>query len=134
MKKTLLLVVVGEEHLVIDLEHVSRLEVLKSGQLERSGGRPVTQYRGQIMALVDLQQERTGQSVLAEGQRDVLQVVVSHLGEEPVGLVVDQILDIVEEEVQFEPTDQQGLKASGIIRGKIMGLLDVETFVGRVAA
>ncbi len=76
----------------VRLDSVARLEEFSADKIERVDGRSVVQYRGQIMALVDL----NGRSVNLEDDNDTNVVVYDNQGQN-IGLVVKRILDIVKE-------------------------------------
>ena len=56
-----------------------------------------------------------------------LQVLVYSESGRSVGLVVDRILDIVEEEIQVERVDEQrGVLGSAVVQKRVTDLLDVQ--------
>ncbi len=85
----------------VPLALVARLEDIDMGNVEYSDGQPVVQYRGQLMPLVCADPNK---SLDSEGKTPV---VVFTDRERSMGLVVDEIIDIVEEKLDIE------LKASG---------------------
>lgn len=131
-RQALLLIQVGEQgRMAIPLDLVARLEVFASSSVEHSGFQNVTQYRGEIMPLVrvsDILQ------ISAEAQgaagNDGLQVVVYSERGRRVGLVVDRILDIVEENVIIQnPSQRDGIRGSMVIQSRVTDLLDIPTIV-----
>ncbi|MEM9656172.1 MAG: chemotaxis protein CheW, partial [Actinomycetota bacterium] len=116
--RTLLLLRVGEQQVAMAMEDVARLEEFSGDQVEWTGHRPVIQYRGTIMPLVDLAQELgygncdTGQSVSV--------VVYSHHGRD-VGLMIGEVLDIVDADV----SDPSGCV---VARGQVTDLIHPEQF------
>jgi two-component system, chemotaxis family, sensor kinase CheA len=112
--------------MAIELSIVARLEEFSRERVERAGEREVVQYRGEIMPLVrvsDAFRERGGTAEPAEGER--LQVVVVHEGGKTIGLVVDQILDIVEERITLEqPVKRAGVRGSAVIQERVTDLLE----------
>ena len=95
----------------------------------------MVQYRGHIMPLV-----RVGEVVecgagarSAEADAAPLQVVVYAEHGRSVGLVVDRILDIVEENLVLErPGRRAGVLGSALIQQRTTDLLDVEGVVRAV--
>jgi two-component system chemotaxis sensor kinase CheA len=109
--------------LALPLSLISRLEELEPSTVEVSGNHEVVQYRGQIMPLVPvaktlgMEPENRGQS---------LSVIVYSQEGRSVGLVVSEILEIVEEEITVEGRGQQaGLLGSAVIHQRVTNLLDV---------
>ncbi|MCB0331149.1 MAG: chemotaxis protein CheW, partial [Bdellovibrionales bacterium] len=93
-RQSLLLVRVGEQYrMAIPLSQVDRLEEFNVRDIERASGRSVVQYRGGILPLINLPEFFSQQSL----QKDQQSVVVYSTGVRSVGLVVDEILDIVED-------------------------------------
>jgi two-component system chemotaxis sensor kinase CheA len=122
----------GDGRMAIPLSRVARLEELPRTVLERVGHELLVQYRGEIMPVVELSSllverrspERIGPPMPPS---DMIQVVVfSHAGAH-IGLVVDQILDIVEDSLANpRPPGRRGVLGSVVIAGRVTELLDVE--------
>jgi len=113
--------------MAIPLSMVSRLEEFGPSMIEVSGSRRVVQYRGQIMPLVPVA-ETLGVEAGAAGE--MLQVVVYSRNGQSVGLVVDEILDIVEQQVVVENASEGGrVRGSAVIQQHVTDLLDVEGLV-----
>ena len=115
----------GDRRMAIPLSIVARLEEFPMSMVERSGSDLVVQYRGQIMPLLDLA-DRLNLSRKREEQ-ETLQVVVYTEAGRSVGLVVDQIVDIVEQAVVVEHREECAglLGGSAVIQDKVTDLLDV---------
>ncbi|HYR69031.1 MAG TPA: chemotaxis protein CheW, partial [Candidatus Dormibacteraeota bacterium] len=116
----------------IPLSGVARLEELAPSSVERVGAQGVVQYRGGLMPLLPLL------GLLEPGAPDPtraetpLQVVVHESGNARVGLVVDEILELVEDEVAVnEVRDRPGVIGSSVIRGRATDLLDLRTLLAR---
>lgn len=134
-KRTLLLVQAGTRgRMAIPLSDVARLEELPQDSIEWTGAKQVVQYRGKIMPLVWLSEE-LGRPRL-ESEPDVpLQVVVYADAEQPMGIVVDRILDIVHERVELQGGGRsRGLIGRAVVQGKVTDLLDVAEIVSRNSA
>jgi two-component system chemotaxis sensor kinase CheA len=119
--QTLLLFRAGEhERMAIPLHSVARLEEFPASTIEWSGERPVVQYRGEILPLVTLGSTTTDGS---DGPRHV--IVFSEHGRS-VGLMVDQILDIVSDRIAVQRRlSRSGVLGSAVIQGRVTDLLDV---------
>ncbi|HXU81571.1 MAG TPA: chemotaxis protein CheW [Polyangia bacterium] len=130
-KQTLLLCAVGGgSRLAIPLSKVARLEEFATAQLEALGEQPVIQYRGQILPLLRLSAvlvERRRAPREAQAVTGRVQVIVHNGPRGSVGLVVDQILDIVEESFALQrPASRPGVLGSAVIQGRVTELLDME--------
>ncbi|MBL8716135.1 MAG: chemotaxis protein CheA [Myxococcales bacterium] len=127
-KQALLLVRVGADmRMAIPLAMVARLEELPRRGVERAGRHQVVQYREQLLPLVDVATV-VGASAADQGDADApLQVVVHARNGRRVGLVVEQIVDIVEDFVRIErPFAQRGIVGATVVEGRVTNLLDVE--------
>jgi len=109
----------GHAPKAVPLSLVARLEDVDLAAVEYSNDTPVVQYRGALMPLVPLD---GGMGLNSEGNQPVL---VFADGERSMGLVVDEILDIVEEKLSVQlSTDRPGLMGSAIIAGKATDVID----------
>ncbi len=124
-KSLLLFHMGGSEHMAILLDLVTRLEKFPRSRVERSGGREVVQYDGGIMPLVRVAEFVEG-CPAATDSSDTVDVVVHHSKQQPVGLIVGQIKDIVIAPFRVqEVTRQRGLLGSAVVNRQITGVLDV---------
>ncbi|MFO0670929.1 MAG: chemotaxis protein CheW [Polyangiaceae bacterium] len=135
-KETLLLFRAGEAPkqgddgrcMAVPLSMVARLEEFPRERIERAGRRPVVQYRGEIMPLIDLG-ELLAQKKAGNGD-EPLQVIVTAHGSRSVGLVVDRIVDIVEERLAVKDKGRQkGVLGAAVVQGKVTELLDIEGII-----
>ncbi|CDI02558.1 CheA signal transduction histidine kinase [Candidatus Competibacter denitrificans Run_A_D11] len=142
-RQTLLLVrSPGNSRLAIPLAPVSRLEEIPVDQVESAGDVDVVQYRGQILPLIhlrDILSERRSFNRLAEAggaaaDTNLLQAIVFGDGVRQVGLIVDEILDIIQDvfEVKGRAT-RNGVSGTLVIQGRVTELFDVDSFLRRVA-
>jgi two-component system chemotaxis sensor kinase CheA len=119
---------VGEsERLAIPISMVSRLEEIQRDRIERAGGRTVLQYRGRLLPLVSLG-ELMGVSFGAGvgAGTSVAPTVVFQDGRRWVGLIVDEIVDVVEENVTVRQKHARPyLLGSAVIGGQVTDLVDV---------
>jgi two-component system chemotaxis sensor kinase CheA len=121
-----------EDRIGIPLSLVARLEQFPLSTVERSSAHEVVQYRGEIMPLVRLSQV-LGSGGYDEAVKDTIEVVVYSQQGKSVGLVVDQITDIVEERVTVK-ADRQGsyLLGAAVVQGKVTDILDVRGVIEAV--
>lgn len=104
----------------VPLSIVARLEDIDLSTIEYSNGQPLVQYRGRLMPLVPFD---PNYSIEREGRRPVL---VFADGERSMGLIVDEIVDIVEDRLNVELSGERaGLMGSAVIAGKATDVIDV---------
>ena len=132
--ETLLLVnTAAEGKLAIPLSRVARLEQFEISQTEMAGDLQVVQYRGQILPLVELSSflhERRAGYGADEEPGELIQVVV--FGDEgcQVGLVVKEIIDVVDEVLEVRgKASRPGVLGTAAIHGQVTELFDVTSFV-----
>ena len=108
----------------VPLALVTRLEEIDCRTIEIANGRHLVQYRGQLMPLVSIDGETR---VKSEGAQPLL--VFSDSGRS-MGLVVDEIIDIVEDRLDIEvSSDRPGILGSAVIKGHATEIIDVGHFL-----
>jgi len=129
--ETLLLFAVAETgRLAIPLSMVARLEEFPRSRVEMAADHDVVQYRGQIMPLVDVGALMPGYGESTGETDDPVQVIVYSYRGRSVGLVVRQILDIVDHTVVREQgVTHEGILGSAVIGGRVTDFLDVHGIV-----
>ena len=109
----------------VPLSLITRLEEIERDTIEHCNGEDVVQYRGALMPLVYMQDEARGR---ADGVQPVL---VFTEGGKPVGLAIDEIVDIVEEQLDIElKTEAPGVIGAAIVKGKAAEIIDVSHYLG----
>ena len=115
--------------MAIPLSEVARLEQFQWTALEQAGTHHVVQYREQILPLIYLSEALgyTNNRSRSELQDTVIQVVVISTSETiAIGLVVEQIEDIVMETITIRgPSPQPGVDCLAVIQGTVTELLDM---------
>jgi two-component system chemotaxis sensor kinase CheA len=107
----------------VPLALVTRLEEIAVDKIELSNGRYMVQYRDQLMPLVQM----AGVSVQTSGAQPIL---VFADDRRSMGLVVDEIIDIVEERLNIEVTGGgEGILGSAVIKGQATEVIDVGHFL-----
>ena len=131
-RQSLLLFRAGShDRLAVPLSLVARLEEFAPERMERASGRFVVQYRGQILPLVALGPMLDPCAANPLDAGEPVPVVVYGDGDRAVGIVVDQILDIIEAEVVVSRKTGPGLLfGSAVVGGKITDFLDLPMVVG----
>ncbi len=119
-RRAMLLVRVAQQNspMAVPLGLVARIESVELAAIERSSGRSVTCYRDQLMPLVELSSkpkpEQTHSPVL---------VFTDH--GRSMGLVVDDIVDVVEEELVIElAATRPGVLGTALIGGQAIDVMD----------
>ena len=127
--QSLVVLRVGKDgRVALPLSRVARLEEFERSRVERGSGLDVIQYRGEILPLVDVAHALG--TAPADDAPELLQVVVHTEGGRSVGLVVDEIVDIVEEHVEVGAVSRRrGLLGSAVVQGRVTDLLDVPAVV-----
>ncbi len=133
----------GNGRLAIPLNRVARLEEFSPNQVENSGDVDVIQYRGGILPLIpmgDVLEERRSHQRLALDENNVkgsdcLHVVVFGNDGQNVGLVVEEVLDIVEETIAIKGrANRCGIVGTAVIQDRVTELFDVEGFLKQAMA
>ncbi len=107
----------------VPLALVTRLEEIAADRIELSNGRHMVQYREQLMPLVRID----GVKIAESGVQPIL--VFADDGR-AMGLVVDEIIDIVEEKLDIEVAgDRDGILGSAVIKGRATEVIDVGHFL-----
>lgn len=132
--ETLLLVnTVNKGRVAIPLDRVARLEQFDVNKTEFAGDTQVVQYRCQILPLLRLSEflyERGVSNESINENSELIQVVV--FGEEghQVGLIVTEIVDVVDEILNIRgKASRKGVLGTAAILGRVTELLDVDALV-----
>ncbi len=128
-RSPMLLVRAGGPHLLaVPLQLVSRIEEIAREAIEFTATRRVTQYRGRLMPLVALAK---GLDESAELQT----VLIFTKGEHVAGLMVDEVVDLVEDRVAIEVASTlPGVLGTAVIAGQAMDIIDTEHWLQQVWA
>ncbi len=123
----------GGSRMAIPLSNLARLEEFPVAQVEISGSQWVTQYRGQILPLIRLSvvmeerraRPRALQTPPATDGGPIRVLVLNHEGRS-FGLVVQQILDIVEDHAEVKSTaTRPWVLCAAVIGDRVTELLDI---------
>ena len=108
----------------VPLSLVTRLEEIDPGTIEHSNGQQVVQYRGQLMPLVS----PSGDVRIKSSGKQPLLVFSDH--RRSMGLVVDEIIDIVEDRLDIELVGEKpGFIGSAVIKGQATEVIDISHFL-----
>ncbi len=108
----------GDQKMAVPLGLVARLEDVPRDKIEISCGNPVMQYRGKLMPLVPL-------SGVVDTERPRQPLLVFADKEHAMGLMVDEIVDVVEDRLEIELAGARpGLLGTAVIAGQAIDVLD----------
>jgi two-component system chemotaxis sensor kinase CheA len=108
----------GAERMAVPLNLVARLENIARDKIEMSSGSPVTQYRGKLMPLISLSNH---DDTTAASQS----LLVFADGDHSMGLMVDEIIDVVEDRLDIElGSGRAGTLGTAVIAGQATDVLD----------
>jgi two-component system chemotaxis sensor kinase CheA len=133
----------GGGRMAVPLSLVARLEEFPRSAVERVGGGEVVQYRGEILPLVRVSRVLRRQNGQGNGRGrraaaaadEKLQVVVYAGTDRRAGLVVGDILDIVEADVTTRSrAGRAGVLFTAVVQDRVTEFLDVESVITAAAA
>lgn len=108
----------------VPLALVTRLEMIDAKTIEVADGRMLVQYRGALMPLIPAARDVTAKR---EGEQPLLVFVDDGRS---VGLIVDEILDIVEDHIEIAaPSETPGVLGAATIAGRATEILDVAHYL-----
>ncbi|MAE52194.1 MAG: hybrid sensor histidine kinase/response regulator [Micavibrio sp.] len=111
----------------VPLSLVARLENIRMDTIERSSGQMLVQYRGSLMPLIPF---NTQTSIEDAEEKPVL---VFSDKTTSLGLIVDKIIDITEEHIDIQVSNNEpGLMGSAIINNKATDVIDVAHFLNSI--
>ena len=114
----------GAEPLAVPLALVARLEEIDVAKVEEANGQPVVQYRGQLMPLVAV---GAGFERAREGRQ---QVIVFSDGDHSMGLMVNEIVDIVEDRLNVELASKRtGVIGTAVVAGRATEVIDAAFYL-----
>ncbi len=114
----------SQEPKAVPLSLVTRLEEIDVAEIERANGIDLVQYRGVLMPLVYVSED-------VERKTEGLQpVLVFSDQKRSMGLVVDEIVDIVEDKLNIEiKANTPGMIGSAVIKGKATEVIDIAYYI-----
>jgi len=112
--------------MAVPLIDVNRIEDVPASKLESIRGQLKVQHRGKILKLVHLSQYVPGINRFETNNLEALSVIVFSDEKRTVGLIVKDVLDIVNETAMIQETSKTDfIKGSTPLGGKVTELLDV---------
>ena len=121
----------SERQVAVMLSMISRLEEIEESSLETAGNQTVVQYRGYLMPLMWLSQVLGAGRGAPSGEGGLLQVIVCTKNGLNVGLVVDDIVDVVDERIVMN--DRPGIiNGVTVIQNQVTEVLNIHEVLERV--
>ncbi|HTS40513.1 MAG TPA: chemotaxis protein CheW [Stellaceae bacterium] len=111
----------SQELKAVPLSLVTRLEEIDCSKIEISNGRYMVQYRGHLMPLV-----RVNDEVQVKPGQTTQPLLVFSDSIHSMGLVVDEIVDIVDDRLNIEiASERPGVVGSAVVRGQATEIIDI---------
>lgn len=128
-RKSLILFRAGDGAVkAVPLTLVTRLEQTPVSALERANGRVLMQYRGGLMPIAHMAGDY---GFRTEGSQPILVFTGDH---GPIGVAVDEIVDIVREPVNIDlSSDMPGVLGAAIVRGEATEIIDVGHYLQQLS-
>jgi two-component system chemotaxis sensor kinase CheA len=124
----------ADRRLALPMTDVARLEEIAVDAVERAGNAEVVQYRGDLLRLVHVRSLLGIPAAPGEPAQTYSVVVHRHADESAVGLVVDQILDVIAEEITLSSVGaRRGLAGSAVLQSRVTDIVDVPALVAAAA-
>jgi two-component system, chemotaxis family, sensor kinase CheA len=117
--------------MAVPLEVVWRLEEIPRNSIERLNKQLIIQHHGQLIPITFLN-EFFGLEAdkSADMDQEILQLILCCWRNRYVGLIVDRVIDIAEEEFQEQRHERKkGVYASAVLNGEATDLLDVREII-----
>lgn len=129
-KLSLLLFEIGDDTpKAVPLSLVARLEQVHGADIEHSSDQMMVQYRGHLMPLIPLNPTMT------ISKDEAHPVLVFSDRDESLGLVVKNIIDIIESEIDIQHSaTKPGVIGSAIIDGKATEVVDVNYYLDKASS
>jgi two-component system chemotaxis sensor kinase CheA len=117
--------------MALPIEFVDRIEGFSPEVIERTGDLELVQYRDEIVPLARLSGFLGVEP--ARATDEVMPVVLAKIDEQTIGLVVDEIVDIVEGQISTTGHDERsGVAGSANISGRETTIIDLDQLAERL--
>jgi len=114
----------GPELKAVPLSLVTRLEEIDVRKIEISNGRNLVQYRGSLMPLIEVTEQTR---IREDGGQPLL---VFSEDNRSMGLIVDEIVDIVEDQLNIEvASTKPGILGSAVVKGQATEIIDIAYYL-----
>lgn len=110
----------------IPLEKVERLEEIHYSKIEYARGCRVIQYRDKILPLISIDELLTGQHKDFD-ESATLKIIVHRSGNVSFGLMVEEIMDVIDHDVSAESMNSEDVIGdSVIVNGRVLDLINID--------
>jgi two-component system chemotaxis sensor kinase CheA len=124
MTSVLLFNVGGGRTMSVPLALVSRLEEFTQEQIERTGDRDLVQYRGDLLPLLPVD------GYARPDEQPMQPVIVFSEGDKAMGLMIEEIDDIIEEELVIRiQSERPGVLGTAIVNSKATDIIDAQHYL-----
>ncbi|WP_419191391.1 chemotaxis protein CheW [Saltatorellus ferox] len=115
----------GDRRVAMELSQVDRLEEVESATVEKAGTLRFIQYRGELLQLIDVGQAM-GAASSTDPDRRVWKTIVRSNGGTSYGLVVDDVLDIIEVSANEKPhpSPDSAIASVLVVGGRVTEVID----------
>ncbi|MBN1396156.1 MAG: chemotaxis protein CheW [Pirellulales bacterium] len=112
------------EQFAVPMGLISRLERIRSDQIDKVGGQEVLQYRGVSLPLLSLENHI---NALPRPEQERLYVIVYRIGQREIGLIAPQLTDIRQMSTDIDTTtfQEKGVIGSLVLDNKATRMLDL---------
>jgi two-component system chemotaxis sensor kinase CheA len=118
----------GDSLKAVPLGLVTRLEKVDAAAIERADGRMLLQYRGRLIPLV------AANEAVAPRETGIQPLLIFTRGDHTAGVLVDEIVDIVEERIDIEAgTAGRGCIGTAVVRGQATDIVDIAALLPFIA-
>ena len=128
-RQSLLLFTAGNDGApkAVPLALVARLEEIDRGKIENSNGTMMVQYRGKLMPLIPFATYNADAD-----KKESIPVLVFSDDDKNMGLIVDEIVDIIEDDYDIDlSSHRQGFLGTSIIAGKATDVIDAAYYLSQ---
>lgn len=132
----LLVAEMGDVRVALPLERVARLETVPLKRVERSGTSEVMQYESEIIPLVRLrgllpELPSSGAECASDTPATHANVVVVARERGSIGIIVHDVVDVVDLSVDTSAATEAGVLASVVIDGRVTDILSIDCLLAR---
>ena len=114
-----------DQRIAIPLSMIARLEEIEASIIETVDDQEVVQYRNQLMPLIRLEKALGLPASPVSEESGLLQIVVCQKNQLMVGVILSEIIDIVEEQVPIE--NAKGfVQSASIIQDKATKIINIQ--------
>jgi len=123
-----------EAQFAVPLAEVDRLETFPKAAVEWVAGRPVVQYRGMLLPLLNVSRWLVGSSGRGAADFEIpdpMNVVIHENGANRVGFVFERILDVIDQTFDIRgESGRPGVRFTAVVQERATEVLDLAEIAG----